>query len=435
MNFLLKKAKQDLSGDDLRRWLVTLWIAIAACGVSGAFLIVYLLFGQMLLAATCLVAIVIMVALIVLGYFGYYEPAKIYCLIAMNAMVLTAHILSPGIHVNFFFCATGVVPLVLFSVQRKTQIALAVSCATLFAILSVIFNPQLDPAILHQEFVHIINNILIPAVVALTCLPSFLLYTMTDEHFVSLKAKKADEIHASRMQALGQMASGIAHEINNPLAIVRGKAEQLTMAVNMGKATPEKITQLASGIIKNADRIRDIINGLRRFSRKSDKDPFTKVNLKEMVQASLELCRDRLAEIDITTEIASEHCVMGRDSYLMQVVVNLITNAADATDSARQDKLIATGTITITSRQKGPQIILEVTDNGAGINPSQLHQIFEPFHTSKPPGKGTGLGLSISKGIMQEHGGDISVISNRGRTIFRLTFPRPSGHDLSNKSA
>ncbi|MCX5685088.1 MAG: cache domain-containing protein [Planctomycetota bacterium] len=213
---------------------------------------------------------------------------------------------------------------------------------------------------------------------------------------------------SERMAAIGRLAAGVAHEINNPLTGV------LTFAHVLLKDAPPKSRQQEDlqTILDATVRCRDIIRGLLNFSRQSE--PQKRLSdLNQVLREALNLTRNQahLHRIAVTEELAPDLPQPFIDPYQVQeVAVNVIINAIDAMPEG--------GTLTVRSRPADagrPGVEFQIADTGTGIPPENIDKIFDPFFTTKQPGKGTGLGLAISYGIVTEHGGEISVASEVGR--------------------
>jgi len=226
-----------------------------------------------------------------------------------------------------------------------------------------------------------------------------------------------------RLASLGTLAAGVAHEINNPLAIINEASGWLkTLLDRAGLArnpVKQEFDDTLSTIENSVDRAKKITHQLISVIRKTD-PKITQINLAELVGETLQLNR-RTAEmmgIDIIKKMEDTSNMIWCDPYLLrQVLINLLNNAFDAIGSK--------GKITIVVKPIGDLITLEVHDTGEGIPKENLDRIFEPFFTTKSPGKGTGLGLYVTRGIIDQLGGILEVESDIGRgTRMKIKLPK-----------
>ncbi len=244
-------------------------------------------------------------------------------------------------------------------------------------------------------------------------------YEMAEEMAEELKRSQASLINASKLSSLGEMAGGIAHEINNPLSIIRSRAQQLERMVKSKSVDEDKLSDLVGNIYKTVDRISKIIAGLRSFSRSGEKDPFVSFPLSELVDHTLEFCRERFANhgVDLIVDPVPPSLIYGRETQLSQVLLNLLNNAFDAVETKEEKWIKVTFDVHETT------LHLAVTDSGWGIPKDVVEKMMQPFFTTKELGKGTGLGLSISRGIMSEHRGDLLYNAESRRTQFVMVLP------------
>lgn len=224
-------------------------------------------------------------------------------------------------------------------------------------------------------------------------------------------------LQTEKMAAIGQLVSGIAHELNNPLTSIQGYA-QLLLAKDSG---PERSAD-AKRIYQEAERAARIVKNLLLFARETRPEP-RPVNLNEIVERTLALRSYELKVENIAVECDLERpapITLADSNQIQQVLLNLIVNAEHAMQSAR-----GSGRLRLRTRRVGPaRVALEVSDDGPGIPREIQSRIFDPFFTTKPVGIGTGLGLSLVYGIVHQHGGDISVDSEPGRgTTFLVELP------------
>jgi C4-dicarboxylate-specific signal transduction histidine kinase len=241
----------------------------------------------------------------------------------------------------------------------------------------------------------------------------------------AVQRAEAQLVQSSKLASLGTLASGVAHELNQPLAIIRAIAQQNLETLD-SIPTPQLITQLHEDlqlIHRQTVRMSQIIQHLRAFSRKP-REEFEPVNLNEIAQNALILLREQLRQRGITlieNYDPNLPAVLGEANSLEQIVINLLTNARDAVEDCSD------GQITIETRlhDDGKRVYaaLHVRDNGPGVPPEIRQQIFDPFFTTKDPNKGTGLGLAISLEIAQKHGGFLTLGETTQGAEFVLRIP------------
>jgi PAS domain S-box-containing protein len=224
-------------------------------------------------------------------------------------------------------------------------------------------------------------------------------------------------IQADKMASLGELAAGVAHEINNPLSGILSNSEFLQEELPADDTERQEEIQ---EIIRNSERIKTIVRDLLNFSRQKGSQEVSIFSISEAIESSLNLTGHQieLDHIEIQKEIDKSVAPV-RASYnqIEQVLINLLTNARHALNERyperHEEKRISLRTVEAVSDQKRFARI-EITDRGVGISQDDLERICLPFFTTKPPGKGTGLGLSISYNIVQQHGGKMRFESQEG---------------------
>ena len=266
---------------------------------------------------------------------------------------------------------------------------------------------------------------------------------------------QAQVLQVEKMASLGQMAAGVAHELNNPAGFIYSNIDLLKEHIERLKRcladyddiqlSPEAAARIAAikkeidydnivadlgSILSDchigAERIRDVVQNLRLFSR-LDESAVKRVDLNEGIESTVRLLSGYYKSGSITLvrdygEIPQVNCYAAQ---LNQVWMNLLVNAAQAIGESE-------GEVRITTGCEGRTVIVSINDTGPGIAPEQLKKIFDPFFTTKPIGEGTGLGLSISHGIIQRHGGKIEVESAPGQgTTFTISLPVDAELDLA----
>ncbi|MGB9791617.1 MAG: ATP-binding protein [Thermacetogeniaceae bacterium] len=230
---------------------------------------------------------------------------------------------------------------------------------------------------------------------------------------------QAQLLKAARLAALGEMAAGVAHELNTPLAVIIGDAQLLMRSF----PSDDKRWRLLEDIKNCGLRCKQIVQGLLTFSRQ-EQFVFHPLFPNKVVEEALKLISYQIETNNIKLNVSLDQGIpkiAGNAQQLEQVVVNLLLNASQSFEGkdGKREICVRTG-----FDEKRNQVFIEVSDTGQGIPPENLSQIFDPFYTTKGIGKGTGLGLSVSLGIVQAHGGTIGVESKQGEgSIFTVYLP------------
>lgn len=275
-----------------------------------------------------------------------------------------------------------------------------------------------------------------------------------------ISAMDAERSQSQKMESIGQLAAGVAHEINNPVGFVmsnlgalQGYAAHLEILLDIGRnldpETPglppdlktkvegldqgeltfiaEDLDGLLAESLDGCVRMRDIVQNLKTFAR-ADDEGLIPADLQECVESTLKIVWNELKyRCEVVKQYGEVPKITCRIGEINQVIMNLLVNAAQAIGER--------GTITITTRRQEQNAVLEIADSGCGIAPEHLARVFEPFFTTKPVGKGTGLGLNICHKIIEQHGGTIAVKSTLGQgTTFTVCLPlveaEQSGEDI-----
>jgi two-component system sensor histidine kinase HupT/HoxJ len=258
-----------------------------------------------------------------------------------------------------------------------------------------------------------------------------------------LKRTQNQLLHSEKMASLGRLVAGVAHELNNPISFVLGNVHALQryaqrlhrylQAVHAGSPVAElgrlraelridrlleDLDPLVEGTIEGAERTREIVDGLKRFSvmdREAD-EPF---DLVEVIDRAVHwVTKSCTTAFSVERMLPDSIPVRGSAGRMQQVIMNLVQNACDATVGR------PAATLAIQARIEGLKVHIEFRDNGPGIAPENLAKLFEPFFTTKAVGKGTGLGLAISYGIVEQHGGELTANNaEAGGAVFTLELP------------
>jgi two-component system NtrC family sensor kinase len=242
---------------------------------------------------------------------------------------------------------------------------------------------------------------------------------------VTRKTKmEAQLVHSAKLAALGEMAAGVAHELNSPMTVIIGTGQML--ARELRDESLDDKAEVLSDIINCGLRCKRIIQNLLTFSRQ-DELPATEIDLNAEVERVLSLIQYQINrnQIRIVERLHPDLPKMiANGPQIQQVLTNLLVNARDAlTETEHEEKIIEVSTFLRGEGEK-KSVVLSVRDNGTGIEEEDLKKIFTPFYTSKEATKGTGLGLSVSLGIAESHNGTIEVESRYGEgSTFSLVLP------------
>lgn len=250
-----------------------------------------------------------------------------------------------------------------------------------------------------------------------------------------LQTRIVNLTQTSKLAALGEMAAGIAHEINNPLQVIYGTITAIGTRIkksNLDESTKTEILKLESRIQTTIQRIAKIIQGLKYYSRDGEKTPARTEQIQKIIETTLDFCQERFRKHDLEVRInLANHsfyidCIY---SQISQIILNLLNNAFDVmTDTNGK-------WVSIEIREQNENILIEVQNDGPKIQEAIAAKVFQPFFTTKDPSKGTGLGLSVSLGIAHQHGGELFIDNTKEHTCFVLQLPKSQQHKSKTLAA
>lgn len=234
-----------------------------------------------------------------------------------------------------------------------------------------------------------------------------------------IENQKIQLVHNAKMISLGEMAGGVAHEINTPLTVILNKTRKQLQNLKSTSVDHNKLIEDLEKIDMTVLKIAKIINGLKTFSRNSEMDSMVEANLENIVSDTLEFCKEifKFKNVNLKISGSLNYKIKCRPAQISQVFLNLFNNSLDAIEN------LESKWIEIKCEKNYEHIILSFTDSGNGIEKNIVDKLMEPFFTTKEVGKGTGLGLSISLGIIKEHGGDFYFDETSQHTRFIVKFP------------
>ena len=246
---------------------------------------------------------------------------------------------------------------------------------------------------------------------------------ITEEKTLQDKVALEQLLREKRIEALSHMAGGLAHEISNPLAIIKGWAHDLkSMASEKAVLSSLEIDAMCDKILKTTNRASNILRGLKAFARDAAHDPMEPASIHTILDQAMEFQESRFVRqqveirMDLQEEIPLFPC---REVQIGQILTNLLNNAFDAiVQSDAEERWVA-----VSARFSESELVVEVSDSGPGIQEHQKSHLMQPFFTTKELGFGMGVGLSLSRAIAQGHGGNLTLVQDSQRTCFRLVLP------------
>jgi len=240
-----------------------------------------------------------------------------------------------------------------------------------------------------------------------------------------LRDKQEQLVQAAKLATLGELTTGVAHELNNPLNNIGLFVGNAIDQIQMNRASPQQLLRELHGAMQQVGKATEIISHLRTFGRAAPTSR-QRLLIYEVVQRALSLLQEQMRDRQILVQLdltAKSPIVIGNSIQLEQVFINVLANARDALVDCPRKR------ISITGRTDADMVELNFQDSGPGIPPGLEKRIFDPFFTTKEVGKGTGLGLSIAYGIIKDHQGTISVENRPGEgACFRIQLPLAQPH-------
>lgn len=416
--------------------------AIIAVLILVSFPPVFWMVGQPALAiVTLLSALHFGCIFLINRWSGSLTFGRLYTIFNYNAVTLFyALALGRGSGVQYVFLTCASVPFILLDYRRRLSFILcSLAPVLLYFFVELLGQDLVEPLPLTAAEQRMIHLATMPFVFATVFMFSGYFYLNSQKSETKLRRTIVDLrtsqklieeqqtmlVASSRLSAIGELAGSIAHEINNPLGIVKGYSEQLIKLLKRETWDRDRIHYAGQKISETIDRMSQIILSLRRLSYEGEGEPFESLDLVQVVDDTLAICRQSIEQLGIELIFdrpdRSFH-TRGRPLQIGQVLLNLIQNARDAVEKLPERW------IRISLRQVGSELELAVEDSGDGLKPDILARIGQPFFTTKPFGKGTGLGISISRKIMAAHGGSLDVDVKHPNTRFVVVMPQTLLH-------
>ena len=242
-----------------------------------------------------------------------------------------------------------------------------------------------------------------------------------NEMLKNLESAKEQLAESARLSAIGEMTGGIAHEINNPIAAVQSRADQLSEILEEEPLDLKLVKNFVSHIQKTTQRVAKIVHGMRIVARDGTTDELEQTPVWRLFEDTVELCQQKIEKIGaqlIIDDIPKDLEINCRPAQVVQVTLNLLSNAVDAIEGSENLW------IRLSVEEKENSVLLLITDSGNGIPKEIADQLFAPFYTTKATGKGTGLGLSLSKKFIENHSGTLTINHESPNTQFVIELPK-----------
>ncbi len=397
--------------------------------------LIYLFFDLPIMSYVTLAVGFIFMTIPVVNRLGHTYASRVFMMAMGNIVVFFYSIISPAeIHAHEFFLLTISFPFLLFRLEEKKTI---IACL-IFSIICISLNE------LHHVYNHfvilLVPDELIQSYGIVNLFTLLLLQVALVYYFFMTTGKSRDElnkshddlkdttaqlVHAEKMSALGEISAGVAHELNQPLNIIKIISQSLLRDIAKGRFKVEDVSGEMPEILNQVDRMAGIIDHMRLYSRKTGGTPNERLDFNEVINGAFTFIEQQLRNhnIEVVKDLSPNLPAVECDRVRMeQVIMNLVNNARHALESTGRDNL----RIEVRSfpSYDGNDAIVEVVDNGPGVPDVLKNTIFKPFFTTRETGKGTGLGLAIVSKILEEHGATI-VCDNTpsGGATFRMRIP------------
>lgn len=397
--------------------------------VSVAFLVSWVIEGNAFMIAMNIMMISVHSLFIWLNSRRYYAIPKFFIFLFLTtSLFMASGMLGKKSNMHFSLISIAGFSVLLFEPREKFKIFLSIAYPMVLLSVLLFYDFDVFPNLIGKNLtlVPAVEYLISILVVLVTTIYLYLSNTKTqdkyqllyEQHIEAQKMideERARSIYASKMAALGEMASGIAHEIKNPLGIIKIYTGLIHRDITNNELNEERLKEYVEKITYTGTKMAEIVNALSSFSRNSEGMVRSSTSVKTLVEDALFICNYRfyLSNVNLSFNIPDDlpH-VLCRPVDVGQVLVNLLNNSFDAINAKEGGK------VEISASTSGPHIHLRIEDNGCGIPQDLRPKIFENFFTTKAPGKGTGLGLGISKKIMLANEGDLFLDVNAKTTQF-----------------
>jgi signal transduction histidine kinase len=377
----------------------------------------YFLAGPKLLVISLFVFLGSVFSLIIMKL-RYFNSAKLFFIIISNlAILINSRLVGVPAGIHYFFAPTISLPFFMFNISKNMkEIIFSVMFPMFCAMMLVAGQPSfIELQAINQGLVRYYAGISALLSLGMLAFSTFYFHSIINEGEKEIFEKNQMIFQSEKMVSLGILASGVAHEINNPLSVLKMGCDYFKKQLANSDVDPDILLKLDK-MNSNIDRISKIVKSLKSYSRNESLDEVSEINLQNILDESFVLLTKEFSIVQIEFGVdlhTNPIMVKGHESELIQVFVNLLKNAIDAIKMNDTKKWIK-----LKSRVVEGDIELSFIDSGFGISEENLKKIFSPFYTTKGIGEGTGLGLYISKNLIESMGGSLFYQEYNGHTSF-----------------
>lgn len=374
---------------------------------------------------------------------GHYTLSRTGMLVSSNILGFLVSVSLPGTGYNRGFYVMAGLPILLFELRERKYIVLGLLLPFVLYPLSDWSGFGLPESLALSLTPEMTSSIDFTIGIIYVLLIFLMFYFVANENDIAETAlensvkkvedekRKIEELHSqleeqralsfssAKFAALGEMASGITHEINNPLTAINLHTQHLKILVDTDTDKPEILSKIDL-IRKSVHRIARIVESMSTISREGSQDPMKNESLHRIVEDTSTFCAERFRKnnVKLTINVPAKIFIDCRAVHISQIMLNLLNNAFDAIETLPERWIELEATETENA------VRIMVTDSGAGIPENLEKKIFDPFFTTKPAGKGTGLGLSLSSKIARDHGGKLWLDRSHSNTRFVIELPK-----------
>lgn len=432
----LHATPQNLDPRTSRRVLVANSVALVFTMIGVPYTVAFYLAGLNVLSAVTVIATLSLTTTLLISHAGYAVASRIYLTVALNALNVAYFVaLGPKAEIYFFSYPMAVFPFLYFSLEERKHIIFSVTLACTTYLLMKHYLQYLPgvPLVAVPEggmfALGLFSNLI--AFFGLLA-PVYSFFSSNDVYEKRLAEQQIELAEASRGAALYQLAGGVAHEINNPLAILSALSEMCEETVKTQKPLSaehrDKLERWISKIHKTAKRIAEIVASLRTLTETESEASIRIVSAQEVVQHAVNLSMEQFtkAGIELIPSYVHHHpSVQCNHVQIGQVLLSLLKNSFDAVKDL-EEKWVRINIL------DGPDAVrIEIVDSGTGIPANILSRIFDPFFSTKAVGSGMGLGLSLARQMLRNQQSDLLYTTKDGHTCFHFSLHKEKARDIA----